>query len=101
METMDLKALRCPYAMSIVRRAIASATDSKFVGMVEVKTIEKELHQHILTVINSEQYNITVASSETEVLDEALKASWIASGDAHDGDLVGVSNRHAITLRFF
>ncbi|RYU64287.1 hypothetical protein [Aliivibrio finisterrensis] len=97
-QTLSLKEHRCPYAMSITRRAIELAMSSGFTGLIEIETIEHAMENHIQQFINSYELPIKINECYNVPLTKDKIDQWCEEDDAITEDFIGLDKIYVIQL---
>lgn len=94
---LDLKAARCPSAMSYVRMALNAAQDKKFTGQVLISTIEQSMPrdlEYFVSTLNS----VSLVKTESKALSEDVRKEWLSSGEAVVDELEGIESITIFTV---
>lgn len=97
---LNLKALRCPAAMIYVRRAITSAINEGFNGIVVISTIEPSMKRDLALFIASCDKNIRISDEVIHPLSEDLKREWLEEGEVTMCELEGIESTREFALTF-
>ncbi|ACH64747.1 hypothetical protein ACTFQF_00490 [Aliivibrio fischeri] len=97
-QTLSLQEHRCPYAMSIMRRAIESAIDAKYTGLITIETIEKSMQNHLLQFIDSYELPIEINECYNVPITQKYIDSCCNTGSAIPEDFIGINDIHTIQL---
>lgn len=82
---LDLKAHRCPSAMTRTRMGIQMAKDKGETSLL-IKSIEPMLESHIRAFINKEIPDAVVTTADSILITDEMKTAWEHEPEAFDED---------------
>ncbi len=87
----NLKATRCPEAMTCVRSALERALSSGFGGKIAISTIEPSMNRDLSFFVNTQcDGKVTIESVKSTPITDEIKQEWIDTDEAIDDDLVNI-----------